>query len=322
MVRHIYFRFMAGETFNGIANGLNKDGIATPSGKGKWGATTIMSILRNEKYKGDALLQKSFAVDFLEHKSKRNEGEVTQYYVRDSHPAIIPKEDWELIQIELARRKALRCSYSKRNPFLGKLVCEDCGGQYGRKVWHSNDPAKRKEVVQCNDKFTKGCKSPTLTEDDVKQRVVKAYDSMLLDKEETISGIELVKKRITDTSDIDGKIAKLDDEMDRLAKAIEALVRENTRTPKDQETWKRRYAELEASYKAKASELNDLTLKRKEKSLKASRIDSFVSLLRKGEALTKWDEVIFNLTLEKAVVHKDRSITFVFLSGNEVTVEG
>ena len=156
----------------------------------------------------------------------------------------------------------------------------------------------------------------------MKQRVVKAYDSMLLDKEETISGIELVKKRITDTSDIDGKIAKLDDEMDRLAKAIEALVRENTRTPKDQETWKRRYAELEASYKAKASELNDLTLKRKEKSLKASRIDSFVSLLRKGEALTKWDEVIFNLTLEKAVVHKDRSITFVFLSGNEVTVEG
>ena len=83
----------------------------------------------------------------------------------------------------------------------------------------------------------------------------------------------------------------------------------------------KKYAELEYSYKTKAGVLNDLTLKKKEKSLKANRIDAFASLLKKGETLTKFDEVIFNLTLDKAVAHKDKSITFIFLPGNEIKIE-
>lgn len=146
-LRYIYFDFMSGATFSGIAKEFNGKGVKTPTGKGRWTSNTILSILQNEKYKGDALLQKRFVVDFLEHKTKKNEGEVTQYYVKVSHPAIIPKEDWELIQIEIARRKNLRYNYSKKNPFLGKLICEDCGGYYGRKVWHSND-AKRSPPMQ------------------------------------------------------------------------------------------------------------------------------------------------------------------------------
>lgn len=256
-----------------------------------------------------------------EDKTKKNEGEFTQYYVKDSHPAIIPKEDWEMVQIEFEIRKALKCSYSKKNPFLGKFICEDCGGYYGKKVWHSTDPSKRKEIVQCNNKFTKKCKTPTLTEDDVKARFIKAYNSMFINKDEMISNIELVKARIIDTTEIDNKISKLNDELQGLAKDIETLVKENTKTLKDQEIWKKKYAELEYSYKTKAGVLNVLTLKKKEKSLKANRIDAFTSLLKKGETLTKFDEVIFNLTLDKAVGHKDKSITFIFLSGNEIKIE-
>lgn len=94
----------------------------------------VTSILTNEKYKGDALLQKSFTVDFLQKKTKPNEGEVPQYYVEGSHPAIIEPDEWDHVQAEFARRKELGNAYSGKSVFSAKLVCEDCGGFFGSKV--------------------------------------------------------------------------------------------------------------------------------------------------------------------------------------------
>lgn len=139
----------------------------------------------------------------------------------------------------------------------------------------SEDKTKKNEG-----EVTKKCKTPKLTEDDVKARFIKAYSSMFINKDEMISNIELVKARIIDTAEIDNKISKLNDELQGLAKDIETLVKENTKTLKDQEIWKKKYAELEYSYKTKAGVLNDLTLKKKEKSLKANRIEAFTSLLK------------------------------------------
>ena len=123
-----------------------------------------------------------------------------------------------------------------------------------------------------------------------------------------------------DTSDIDIKIAKLNGELEKLTKDIETLVKENTGTVKDQEIWKKKYAELENSYKNKVSSLDNLTLKKKEKALKRNRVDAFIELIRKGEILTEFDERIFNFVLDRAIVHKDKSITFIFLSGHEETI--
>ena len=97
--------FLDGKTPSGIAAALTKRGIPTPAGKAKWQASTVKSILSNEKYRGDALLQKTFTVDFLTKKAKVNEGETPQYYVENSHPAIVSAEVFELTQVELARRR-------------------------------------------------------------------------------------------------------------------------------------------------------------------------------------------------------------------------
>lgn len=88
-VRQIYQYFIEGKTVNGIAGLLTSQGIPTPGGKQKWKSTTVESILTNEKYKGAALLQKYYTADFLTRKQKVNKGEVPQYYVENSHPAII-----------------------------------------------------------------------------------------------------------------------------------------------------------------------------------------------------------------------------------------
>lgn len=101
----------------GIAKLLTEEGIPTPRKKDRWRMHTIESILTNEKYKGDAMLQKKFTVDFLNKKMKVNEGEVPQYYVTDSHPAIIDREEWEKAQIEMARRKAIGNNQNSMSPF-------------------------------------------------------------------------------------------------------------------------------------------------------------------------------------------------------------
>ena len=107
----------------------------TPSGSSSnWQKNTVLSILTNEKYKGDALLQKTFTANFLEHNTKKNNGQLPQYYVENSHPAIIDKYEWEQVQAELARRQEIGRKYSGNGAFASKLICKDCGGFYGLKV--------------------------------------------------------------------------------------------------------------------------------------------------------------------------------------------
>ena len=93
--------FIDGRTAAGICRYLEELQIPTPSGKVKWSQTTVMSILQNEKYKGDALLQKKFTIDFLTKKQKVNEGEIPQYYVEGSHEAIVDANDWDIVQSEI-----------------------------------------------------------------------------------------------------------------------------------------------------------------------------------------------------------------------------
>ena len=153
IVRKIYRMFISGRTVNYIAEHLTQQEIPTPRGKQKWQSSTVESILTNEKYKGAALLQKKFTVDFLNKKMKVNEGEVPQYYVEHSHPPIIEPAEWERVQQEMARRKSLGKHCNSLSPFSSKIVCGDCGAYYGAKVWHSTDKYRR-TIWQCNNKFS------------------------------------------------------------------------------------------------------------------------------------------------------------------------
>ena len=107
-----------------ICRCLEDLGIPSPGGKEKWSKTTVTSILQNEKYKGDALLQKSFTVDFLEKRMKPIEGEVPQYYVEGNHPAIVDPDEWDHVQTEFARRKALGRAYSGKSVLSAKLALD------------------------------------------------------------------------------------------------------------------------------------------------------------------------------------------------------
>lgn len=155
VVRLIFRMFMEGKTFSAVAKHLTDNGIPSPAGKQTWQTGVIRSILTNEKYKGHALLQKTYCENFLTKKMVKNTGQVQQYYVEDSHPAIIDPDEFDAVQAEIERRKSLGSIGRCGSPFSGKIVCGECGGYFGKKIWGSykSDKTYRREVYQCNDKY-------------------------------------------------------------------------------------------------------------------------------------------------------------------------
>ncbi len=144
----------------------------------------------NEKYKGDALLQKVYTVDFLSKKKKRNQGQVPQYYVENDHEAIIPPSLFEAVQEQMVARRQGNERLSSVSIFSGRLKCGDCGSWYGPKVWHSTDKYRR-VIWQCNHKFDgqKKCSTPHLDEEAIKELFVKAANILYTEKDEIIGGL-------------------------------------------------------------------------------------------------------------------------------------
>lgn len=325
IVRRIYSMFLKeGKTCSGIAVQLKKEGILTPSGSSSnWQKNTVLSILTNEKYKGDALLQKTFTANFLEHNTKKNNGQLPQYYVENSHPAIIDKYEWEQVQNELARRQEIGRKYSGNGAFASKLICEDCGGFYGLKVWHSNSKF-RKSILQCNRKFDKGkgrCQTPHLTEDEVKKMFVKAYNETMKDKTKVIEDTEAVIEMLTNTDEIDRKIASLTSEIEIVSELVKKLIRENSSTVQSQDDYQTKYNELSSRYDEAKKDLEEAIQDKAHKQGQWTKLQSFLeSLKQKESVLDEWNEELWMIMVEKATVHRDKSITFKFYNGKETTI--
>ncbi len=321
VVRLIYGLFLKGKTTSWIATYLTKNNIKTPTGKDNWQKTTVDSILTNEKYKGDALLQKKFTVDFLEKRTKKNEGEIPQYYVENSHPAIIEPVELEQVQIELARREELGRTYSSKSIFSTKLLCDDCGGFYGQKVWHSTS-RYRKVIWQCNKKFKNKedrCKTPTLTAETIQMMFLNAYNTFMGNREKVIEDCDMMRLALVDFTKLDKKIEKQIEEVEIIVELVKNLVKENASTPQSQDEYIKKYTNLSKCYDEEYTKLEKL---QKEKEFRISQnkaMQVFIENLKKQPLLVEeWDESLWVLMIEKAVVGSDGSIKFVFYNGPEI----
>ncbi len=170
IVRDIYNLYLSGVSLGDIADRLTSHGIPTPFGRPKWSISTIRSILSNEKYKGDALLQKTYTVDYLTKKVKKNNGEVRQYLVENSHDPIIDSEVFDRVQEMLKKNKKRRPRSYKNYPFSGKIICGDCGSLYGRDIWRVRSTGERYPIWYCNHKYDgdEVCQTEPLREEKIK----------------------------------------------------------------------------------------------------------------------------------------------------------
>jgi len=316
VVKNIYRMFLEGMMPSTIALELTRAGITTPGGKAKWQTSTVESILTNEKYKGDALLQKCFTVDFLTKKQKVNEGEVPQFYVKDSHPAIVSPEAFDEVQAELARRKAAR--YSCRGGcFSSRIVCGECGAFYGPKVWHSTDKYRR-VIWQCNHKYGNGepCSTPHLDEETIKAAFVDAFNRLISYKDEVIADYRTVIRRLTDCSELDTQTAALRSECEVVVGLIQKMVAENAKMLLDQNDYAARYNELAMRYETAKTKIDTNEADVQSRKVKCDKLTEFIDRLEeRSELLLEFNEGLWNATVETVVVLTTTDITFEFKGG-------
>lgn len=314
IVRQIYRLFMEGKTPRKIVAILTEQCVPTPTGKEKWQGTTVESILTNEKYKGSALLQKKYTVDFLTKKQKVNEGEVPQYFVEHSHNAIIEPMEFDMVQAEIARRKVLGKSYSCNSVFSSKFVCGECGEFYGSKVWHSNSKYKR-TIWQCNNKFKgdKKCTTPHLYEEDIKAEFIKAFNELLQNKDEILENCRIIQSALTDCTAINIEIETLLCEIDVVTELTRKLVDDNSCNIVDQNEYLSKYNSFVKRYETTKNKLEKLQNQRKSRIAKNDLISGFMfELKERDEIVTEFDERLFGVVVERVVVKADGGIEFEF----------
>ncbi len=327
IVRQIYGMFLDGQTPSGIAAFLTKQRVPTPAGREKWQSSTVKSILTNEKYKGDALLQKTFTVDFLSKKAKLNEGEVPQYYVEKSHPAIVSPEVFDLAQYEMKRRAKKGRHTSAAGVFSDKLVCGECGAVYGSKVWHSTD-AYRTVIWRCNEKYAvKGrpCPSPHLRDEEIQNAFVQAVNPVMERKDEILAALQEALATLTDTGGLEREMERLQAEQDAVSQQMSRMIRENAEIALDQAEYSARLQPLEERYEALKDAMTKTREDVSEQTGRRRRLEAFMGELREHDLLSAFDERVFLGTVEQITVFKgtgkgEKRLVFRFKDGTEATV--
>lgn len=199
VVRRIFQSYLAGSSVPDIKRMLEAEGIAAAGGKPQWSVGALQYMLRNEKYCGDALLQKTFVENCISKKTRKNNGELPKYLVQNHHEAIIDRTLFEKVQAEIARRAGKRkvsdktsktgqSKYSGRYALTELLICGNCGTPYKRVTWSKR--GKKKIVWRCISRLdygTKYCKSsPTVDEERLQAAVLKAINTMMSNRERLI----------------------------------------------------------------------------------------------------------------------------------------
>lgn len=320
-VRLLFRLFLDGMTPHSIAEELTRRGIKSPGGKDKWNQGTVRRMLSNEKYKGDALLQKEFTVDFLNKKMKKNEGEVPQYYVEGNHEAIISPQVFDIVQAELERRKRVKGSrYSGVSIFSNKIKCGGCGGWFGAKVWHSTDKYRR-IIYRCNHKYgDEKCRTPHVTEDDIKAMFVKAYNELLSEKKEIIANAELMRKTLFDAAELTSERDKLREEMTALVEITQSCVAENARVAQDQDEYQKRYSGLVERYELIKSRYDEVEYAIEQKEVRSEKMRMFIkSLEDRNDVITEFDAALWSSMVDFITIGEKESI-ITFKDGTEITV--
>jgi site-specific DNA recombinase len=323
IVRRIFRQYMEGKTSSTIARLLEKDGIPAPAGGRIWQSATVRSILTNEKYKGHALMQKTYCADFLTKKMVKNTGQVQQYYVEDSHPAIIHPDEFDAVQVEYECRKALGKPGRCAGLLAGKIICGECGGMYGRKVWGSyqNDKSRRRVIYRCDDKYKSGhtCKTPHLTEEQIKDGFVSAFNSLLDDRKDLLEDCRLAQATLCDTEAIDAELARLRQELEVVAELSRKEIHRKAHSLENpEESVSQGYLER---YRLAKELMETLEKERLKRTAKSKTIGRFIRSIRGTSVLlTQFDETLWLAIIDSVTVTKAGGMVFRFKNGSDITI--
>ena len=330
-VRRIYEMYLSGQTLRSIKEALESGGFKNSAGTMEWTTSNLRTILSDEKYCGDVLLQKTFIQDCISKKVIKNTGQLPMYLIQNHHEAIIPRDRFDAVQVELARRKTLTSStkksaptgmsrYSGKYALSGLLFCGECGTAYRRVVWTQH--GEKRAVWRCSSRLDYGkkyCKeSPTLDESPLQQAVLAAINA-------SMSGCKVLADQLVDAMEqelapIPGESMSLGD-IDRavteLGKQFDTLLAEAANGDADEyaERFRTISTTMEELKRRKAAILGI----RQEQEQISRRIHAAASAMTAATVgITEWDDGVVYQMLEKVTVLTGNRIKVTFRNGVEI----
>ncbi len=330
IVRRIFRLYLEGSSFVQIAKILEDDGILTVTGKTEWCPSVIDQMLSNEKYMGDALLQKTYTVDFLTKKRVKNQGIVPQYYIQDNHEAIIPKELYYRVQEEKARRASLNKSaatrrakkekskYSSKYALSDIMICRECGQPYRRQVWSKN--GQKSAVWRCENRLkngTKNCKnSPTLKEEVLNEAVMAAINSVVENRGDFVGAFRENVIQVIGSYSTRNVPTEYDEQITKLQSDMLALIEENAQKGSVTENFDGQYQKIAEQIKELKQKKLDIIKEQKQAANFQQRINDMDTCLKKVSCeVREFDNDLVRRLLQSIKVISEDTLEIQFKSG-------
>ena len=317
IVRRIYREYLEGASFLQIKRNLEADGLENGAGHKKWYESNIQQILTNEKYIGDALLQKTYTVNILDKKRSTNNGQRPKYYVEGSHEAIISKDVFMRVQSEIARRANLnpdgkRRVYSSKYALSGMVYCGHCGDIYRRVKW--NNRGCKSTVWRCVSRVLKkdvdfDCPARTVKEEVLQGAVVTAVNDAYARKNIVTA---LLKQNIESTvfGDLEDRLAMVDKELTALQTQMIAVSGDNALVE-----------ELGSQMNDLRGNRQDILAEAAERTDLQARMNNMIAFLEEmPAAVTEYSEALARRLVDRITIF-DEKIVVELKSGLQMEVE-
>ena len=329
IVTRIFDMFLSGQTVRAISEQLRSEKIHIPGKNFSFSHVMVYNILRNEKYCGDSILQKTITVDCISKTRRDNMGEAPMYYVHNSHPAIISRETYHMTQAEIARRKTLApASEKKAVTVAGKyskyalsevLVCGECGSRYRRVTWTSGG---KRVVWRCSNRLENGkkyCKmSLTVKEESLHAAIVRAINKF--NSQDHAAYLALMKATIGEALGIQAETAEIDElkrRIDALNQKMVSIIQKAARDGEDIEEHESEFKEMAESialFKQRISVLEQAKSTDAEMSERMAKIQETIDERQAHQDV--YDDSIVRQMIECIKVFSNGNIEVYFGGGN------
>ncbi len=336
VVRKIYDLFLSGTPIRGIQEYLNASAVPNINGESKWARSAIDSILTNEKYCGDVLLQKTYIDDCINKKVKKNTGQLPMYLVQNHHEGIISRETFDAAQAELSRRNAGR-SPSKKNAPTGRsrysskyalsdrLYCGECGTRYQRCTWRNRDGSKR-IVWRCVSRVDYGSKychdSPTLDEEPLHRAVLAAINSAVNDKDNIVYNLKAaMEKELAPVAGQQLSLSEIDSQLEQLNTEFSKVLAEASESG-NQAAYSDRFRDIMQHQTELKAQRNEIQRMLAESGKAAAHIEQCRQAAETTpSAITEWDEALIRQVVESVTAETGSEIIVALKSGASIHQE-
>ena len=336
VVRKIYDLFLSGTPVRGIHEYLNASSVPNINGEPKWARSAIDSILTNEKYCGDVLLQKTYIDDCINKKVKKNTGQLPMYLVQNHHEGIISHETFDAAQAEIARRSAGkspskknaptgRSRYSSKYALSDRLYCGECGTRYQRCTWRNRDGSKR-IVWRCVSRVDYGNKychdSPTLDEEPLHRAILAAINSAVKDKDNIVCNLKAaMEKELAPIAGQQLSLSEIDNRLEQLNTEFSKVLAEASESG-NQAAYSDRFRDIMQHQTELKAQRNEIQRMLAESGKAAAHIEQCRQAAETTpSAITEWDEALIRQVVESVTVETGSEIIVALKSGASIHQE-